>query len=463
MKRSHSSAFTKQHPGGSSSGNNNKRAKTKEPSVLDGDDGLEPLGKISIIDRDWSKIEWSPEQIEVIAAVRAGRNVFMTGPGGVGKSTLIPYLIHILQEEENKIVRITATTGIAAVQIGGTTLHSFVGVGLGEGAEASLIRKAQENKDTVQRWTKVDTLIIDEISMADPEYFIKADRIGRALRGHDSRAFGGMQIIISGDFFQLPPVIVDKEKRTTPYEFAFDTPSWWDLKLVNVELKTVFRQSDRVFVDALNRIRFGEPTPTDLKLLAQRVQAPIPMASELGIEPTVLYSRCRNVEEMNMKRLQQLDGPDYMYHHKTGWVVDEDGDGAGDAEPRRGRGGAITRDLERYLRHLQADMMRNTPAEKTVVLRKNAQVMLLINLDQEKGLVNGSRGVIVGFDTATGHPMVRFKNGIETVISPFSWKRGMRGYGEVYYKQVPLKLAWSVTIHKVRGKKRIAFYFHIFM
>lgn len=450
MKRTYGKAFN----GGASKWNNgnHKRQKRKEED----EEALEPLGKLHIPSRDWSSIKWSPEQLQVIDAVRQGRNVFVTGPGGVGKSTLLPYLVHIVQEEQDKIVRITATTGIAAVQIGGMTFHSFVGVGLGDGTQAEVIKSAMGSKQTEQRWTKVDTLVIDEISMMDPEFFIKADHIGRALRKDPLRAFGGMQLILVGDFFQLPPVITDKESRKTPYEFAFDTPSWWDLKLVNVELRTVFRQSDAEFVSALNRIRYGEPTPQDIQLLSTRVNAPL-SGDAIGIEPTVLYSRSRNVEQMNLDRLKQLPGPDYVFDHKTGWIMDGDapvneagGAAAASASATRPTR-AVGMDLERYLKRLQADMLKNSPAEKTVILRKHAQVMLLINLDQEKGLVNGSRGVIVGFDDASKHPIVRFQNDVEMPISPHSWKRGEKGYGEVYYTQVPLKLAWAVTIHKSQG------------
>jgi len=458
MKRSFASAFGKKKDNGTGAAAAHpkkkkphgppavKKAKhTERPDAAAAEP--ESLGKMRLPERDWAAVKWSPEQLSVIDAVRQGRNVFVTGPGGVGKSTLLPYIAHILQEECDRIVRITATTGIAADAIGGMTFHSFVGVGLGQGAQADLIRTAKGSKETVLRWTQVDTLFIDEISMMDPDFFTKVDHIGRALRHEATKPFGGMQLILFGDFFQLPPVITDKEKRQSPFEFAFDTPSWWDLDLVNVELRTIFRQSDVPLIGALNRIRYGEPTAADIALLMTRLNSPARQAP--GVKPTVLYSRCRNVEDVNKEHLRQLAGLDYVYEHKTGWITD-DANGGEDGGQRRSR--PVGQELERYLRRLQAEMLKNTPAEKTVVLRRDAQVMLLINLDQEKGLVNGSRGVVIGFDGASQqHPIVRFQNGQELTIVPHQWKRGEKGYGEVYYTQVPLKLAYAVTIHKSQG------------
>lgn len=400
----------------------------------------EKLEKMVIQNTDWTKITWSADQLAAIAAVRAGRNLFITGAGGVGKSTLLPHLIYILQEEMNLIVRATATTGIAALNIGGTTLHSFLGAGLAKESKEVLLRKLQAKPEVKARLTQVDALLIDEVSMLAPDFFEKVNYLISAIRGRPNEPFGGMRVILFGDFFQLPPVVPkDEVHATTPnVKFCFELPIWWKLNLVCIELTKVFRQSDATFIEMLQRIRRGETTQEDFAKLKERLNAHVP-SGLLDIVPTQMYSRTRTTEQKNQQALAKLPGESVFYEHKMGWTI----------LPGLEKSAA---DVVK-LNHISKLIHEHPPADKTLELKVGAQVVLLVNLNQAGGLVNGSRGVVTGFEGVDGkHPIVKFASSPQAIaIAPYNWKRGPDDGFQVYFKQVPLKLAFALTIHKCQG------------
>lgn len=191
-----------------------------------------------------SAISLSSEQKHVLdLVVKNGQSVFFTGPAGTGKSVLMRAIIAELKKKwarDPERLSVTASTGLAACNIGGQTLHSFAGIGLGKEDVPTLVKKIRRNAKAKNRWLKTKTLIIDEVSMVDGDLFDKLSQIARTLR-NNGRAFGGIQLIITGDFFQLPPV-PDGGKREA--KFAFDAATWNTSIDHTIGLTQVFRQKD---------------------------------------------------------------------------------------------------------------------------------------------------------------------------------------------------------------------------
>jgi len=370
-----------------------------------------------------------------------GSNFFLTGSAGTGKSFCLEAIIEMLRRTGKK-VEPTATTGIAAVNIGGSTLHSFAGIGIGEETRDELKRKAMSKK-LRDIWMNVDVLIIDEISMLDPDFFEKISLVAQVAR-QDGSPFGGVQVIGVGDFFQLPPVVpkmkFSKKNSTvsdTPNMFAFESDLWKQTFKQTVELRDVFRQSDPVFVRMLQRIRWGEVTQEDMRILTGRLGARI---GEAGVAPTFLHSRVEEVERINSARLNEITHAPRSYHMVDGYIF-----------PKEEAADELPSTLK--VNYAIGQLRKNVPVEHTLQLKAGAQVMLLVNLSTEHGLVNGSRGVVTRFtDTTPIYPVVRFQTGNEVVIRAYMWKKFFRNRVYAYVAQIPLKLAYAFTIHKSQGQ-----------
>jgi ATP-dependent DNA helicase PIF1 len=460
---------------------------------------------------EFEGITWSREQEHAIRLIMRGRNAFITGSGGAGKSLLLRYLIATLRAAR-RVVQVTGSTGMAAVNVGGTTLHRLLGCGLAveplPALQGSLLGKPR----VVDRWRAMHVLIIDEISMVSAEFLHKCDQLARWMRGRLDVAFGGIQVIFVGDFAQLPP-IVDRARETADLEwpqFCFELPLWQDpsLDLAVVDLKTVFRQRDDRLVRALNLMRFAEQTREHEALFEARVGAHLPADDD--VEPTRLYARVNQVDALNEQRLGDLPGEPTVFGSTCGWQLDP--------------GVTMKPEIERLLRGHQETLEKHAPATPVVRLKVGAQVVLLANLDVEAGLVNGTRGVVRRFATAAEeqaradarrdkerkkkertektdagegeiqssdgsgadededgkgegkkeeiererelaptlalrqpgddggrYPVVAFACGVEMRIAPHKWSVAEQGVGEVNYWQVPLLLAWAMTIHKCQG------------
>lgn len=198
------------------------------------------------------------DQERALEAVKKGHNIFLTGSAGTGKSFVLRHLIGALKRRHgNNAVHVTASTGAAAVLIGGTTLHAFAGIGLGKEDAATLVKKVYANKLTSGRWQRARALVIDEVSMIDCDLFEKIDYVARQLKT-PNRAFGGLQLIVCGDFFQLPPVSAGSGGVTGPKRFAFQSKAWERAVQETVELKRVMRQGEEKFVRVLNELRWGK-------------------------------------------------------------------------------------------------------------------------------------------------------------------------------------------------------------
>jgi hypothetical protein len=373
---------------------------------------------------DVMKGGFNAEQRKAYEAVMSGRNVLITGQGGVGKSWVVGKITSELKRR-NISYAVTASTGAAAILIGGITLHRWAGIGLGTGSAEALakeINRSRKKTRALKNWRETRVLIVDEVSMLDAELFDKLEEIARLVRGrfrldHQTLPFGGLQVVLCGDFAQLPPV---KAKGG----FCFQSGCW--NRVINprnqIELVEVIRQSEGPFRMALGEIRMGEVSKETQELLRSRVGAKV--GTDL-IKPTILLSLRNVVKRKNEEELAKIE--DTMREFKAQDRI----------SPYPKGGESVARSMiERANKNLQ-------PRE-VVRLKVGAQVMLIFN--HSDTLVNGSRGVVIGYQQ--GWPVVQFINGESIVALPHCWrvKVGDKTYME--REQVPLILAWSVTIHK---------------
>jgi hypothetical protein len=373
-------------------------------------------------------------QKEALDILKLGHNVFLTGPAGSGKTYLLNQYIKYLKE--NKIpVGVTASTGIAATHMGGTTIHSWAGIGIRDVITAKdigdLMKRAYLRKN-LQR-TKV--LIIDEISMLHAHRLDLIDQITKAFRGN-SAPFGGMQIVMCGDFFQLPPVTKPKpvqpinpnsEEQLTldpsiaiPNEsradFATESDIWNTMQLRICYLDEQHRQDDRAFLRVLNDIRNSDVTEMTVEYLSERLDKDV----EGYAKPTRLFSHNTDVDAINLKHLEKLDGEEKEYFMT--W---------------RGSLG------------LTEGLRRSCLAPEKLILKKGAQVMFVKN-NYEVGYVNGTLGEVIGFDDKD-HPIVRTFDGAELVVGQASWDVKEDDTELAAIAQLPLRLAWAITVHKSQG------------
>ena len=380
------------------------------------------------------QVQVTSEQARVLQLVQDGRNVFLTGGGGVGKS----FLIHTAVQQARaagKRVAITASTGAAADVIGGTTLHALLGLGLAKEPIEKLIVSALRSHKINKKWQRLDLLIVDEVSMIDPDFFITVDRVARAVRRQPEMPFGNLQLLLCGDFFQLPPVL-PKTRNPAQLSFCFQTESWHSAALHNVELTHIFRQiSDPTFTHLLQRARTGDYTVEDVDTLMQRLN--VELVDFANIEPTRLFARRVNVDDLNESNLAKLDTDTETYHAQVRWMLDADVNAA-----RRD-------DMTKVLKQAAANVDTHAAVKSELTLKVGAQVMLLCNLNVQDGLVNGSRGVVTRF--AQQLPVVQFARGQELTIDKYCWEIKVEDAGTIFYRQVPLQLAWAVTIHKAQG------------
>lgn len=333
-----------------------------------------------------------------------------------------------------KTIAVTSTTGISAILIGGTTLHSYLGIGIGEGTADELANDVYKKSKSRQKWVNLDVLIVDEVSMLSPELFDKLDYIGKKLRGRNrmigntklpERPFGGIQLVLCGDFLQLPVVGSDY--------FCFESEAWKKAIDKVVYLTEIIRQPDPEFQSVLNDLRYGILTKSTKRLLKSRVG--VELKNDLGIKPTRIYTTNAAVDHMNETELDLLakDNRDFYQYDMDIEFLE------------------FVQNKEQAMEKYRKSCIAPT----TIQLCVGAQVMLLANLDVSSGLANGSRGVVIHF--VDDLPMVRFLNGVEQVINYHCWEIGENRKKQVRIVQIPLKLAWSVTVHKCVGMNTLIF------
>ena len=378
----------------------------------------------------------SPDQQAVFNSYLVGNNIFMTGPGGTGKSRLIQEIVN--HASDNKIkTQVCALTGCAAVLLNcnAKTVHSWAGIGLGRGDEETIIRNICKNKYKRNAWTKIDLLIIDEVSMMSLKLFELLDNVARSAR-KCRRPFGGLQVIFSGDFYQLPPV--GDEDDITTRQFCFESERWRDIFKDQIKLTKIFRQEDPVYIKILNKIRQGKVSPKIIEKLNEQINKPIP--ATLEITPTKLFPMRYQVDRINTEQMALLDKEDTITYS-----IQIPGDLPVSNQEKAIRSQTSPEQITREIEQLKTSIL----GEQTLHLKCGAQVMCVANIDMEgpNPVCNGSQGIIQRFER--GLPVVKFMNGHERIIGYHDWiSDNIPGIG---VRQIPLILAWAITIHKSQG------------
>ena len=383
-------------------------------------------------------MEFSREQQIAFNKYIEGKNIFITGPGGTGKTALIR---HIQKDAYKKCVdiQVCALTGCAAVllECKAKTVHSWSGIGLGNGSIEHIVNKIMKNRYAKATWKCTDILIIDEVSMMSQKLFEMLDAIGKAVR-RNLKPFGGIQVIFSGDFYQLPPVGTKDEPETT--KFCFESPLWFDIfKLQDhVNLNKIFRQSDPSYQRILNQIREGRLKRSSNEALLGQVGRKI--TTDCQIRPTKLFPTKNKVDYINITEMNNLAGKEYEYKVKY------HGDLEMSASERLARMGYTKEQIHTELMYLQS----NLRCDEIVKLKVGSQVMCIVNIQLDNGdiLCNGAQGIVVDI-SPQGLPIVKYKNGYQMTMGYHIWQSELiPGIG---VSQIPLILAWALTIHKAQG------------
>lgn len=352
------------------------------------------------------------KQAEALDIMKSGASVLLTGPAGSGKTFLLTKYIGYLKEN-NVAVAVTASTGIAATHIGGRTIHSWCGMGIEEDMtpeQLSVLKKKDYLAKSVA-FTKV--LIIDEISMLGARQLDLVDRICKMFK-EDNRPFGGMQVIFCGDFFQLPPV----KRGGRDARFVTESDVWCGMDLGVCYLEEQHRQSDKKFLSVLKDIREDSVTDETMKILKGRMGKSV----KSKIKPTKLHTHNLDVESYNRGELDKLEGSELVF--------DMEADGVANLVESLQRGYCL--------------------APQKLGLKIGAVVMFVKN-NFNKGFVNGTLGKVVALDEESGFPVVETFSGDMIIASPEEWviEDGKEIIASV--RQVPLRLAWAITVHKSQG------------
>lgn len=352
------------------------------------------------------------KQSEALDLLKLGNNVFLTGPAGSGKTYLLNQYISYLRKHRVGVA-ITASTGIAATHLNGRTIHSWSGMGVRDELSLTDLKAMQRDKRLRKSYLQTKVLIIDEVSMLHPGQLDLVDTIGKHMLD-PLLPFGGLQVILSGDFFQLPPV---SRNTVGDKQFAYEAVAWATGSFVSCYLSEQHRQGDDPLINVLNEIRSGhagEQTKIPLRTRYKREPAG-------SVRPAILYARNINVDRINHGELAALDGDEQFYQmHSTG------------------------------NRTLVESLKRNCPAPQQLKLKVGARVMFVKN-DSEGLYVNGTLGLVTAFDEDDNLPHVRLFCGQVIVVEPEQWSYEENDVITAKITQVPLKLAWAITVHKSQG------------
>ena len=364
------------------------------------------------------------KQNEAFKAMKNGFNIFITGPGGSGKSHVINFFVEYYknnyEDDENKLY-VTSSTGLSSLLINGITINQYSGIGIGDKEIDYYVKKISKNKKTRERWRNTKILIIDEVSMISSDIFEKLDIIGQKIR-KNGKPFGGIQIILSGDFLQLPPVKAN--------EFCFESFSWDICINKTFYFDKIIRQKNGEFQNILNKIRVGN-VDADVVETLEKCRNRV-LKNDKGIMPTLLFSRKDMVKTYNDSKLQELiNKGEKTVEYKSKYVFSS----------------KVREEVKPdYIQLINSQYN----IDDNIVLTKYSQVMLNVN-GIDEGLANGSRGIIIDFtNDEKQNPIVYFLNGKTIEIKPKDYKIEEEK-DSVIKKQIPLIHAWAITIHKAQG------------
>ena len=362
-------------------------------------------------------------QDEVLAILKTGANVFLTGEPGSGKTHTINRYISWLHDHNIQIA-ITASTGIAATHINGSTVHSWSGIGIKRKLTSRDLSDIGKKGRVAQRVKKAHVLIIDEVSMLTADALMMVEAVCRKIR-NDKVLFGGLQVVLVGDFFQLPPVVppefdTDGQRSLIMPDieylrFAFSASIWQTLNLHTCYLLEQHRQQDLAFLDLLSSLRQGTITASHHSLLQARSAAIAPKGA------TQIFSHNIDVDRINSLELKKLSGVEQAFI-------------------MTGRGPA----------QLVAQLQRGCLSPEKLALKVGAKVMFTKN-DPSGKFVNGTLGTVTGFSKENTCPLIKTLAGRNLVAEPMEWSLEDGGKILAKIRQMPLRLAWAITIHKSQG------------
>jgi ATP-dependent DNA helicase PIF1 len=392
----------------------------------------------------------SIEQRLAFEKFRRGENLFVTGPGGSGKTRLIEYFVKHCKQV-GKTCQVTAMTGCATTLLprmcNPRTIHSWSGIKLCKGDRDAIIQGALRKKTTRTTWRKTDVLVVDEVSMMSKKVFEVLDAIAKTARLSTS-VFGGMQVVFTGDFLQLPPVPTQGEKDSA--KFCFETSLWERVFSFpnNIELRTIFRQRDPVYQDILMEVRKGKLSEKNAAILQKYCRD-----EKEETDPTALVTRLFPVryktEALNQRKYDELTSDEYEYAAvvQSNCKTNLDTGKPLSVEDMLKCEGLSKAEKEYELRN----MLTTANYPEKMALKKGCVVMCTTNLDLDNNICNGSQGSIIDFTkVASGSvPVVRFSNGLVRQIEPKF--RQSDEYPCLAIAQIPLCLAWGLTIHKIQG------------
>lgn len=354
-------------------------------------------------------------QGDALNILKMGHTAFLTGAAGSGKSYVLREYISYLRKHGIPHA-VTASTGIAGTHINGTTIHAWSGIGIKDFITKHDLENFEEKQPLYQKWNNTEVLIIDEISMLSSVFLESLDKVAKHMRRND-KPFGGLQVVFCGDFFQLPPIVKNtKGIESMRDAFAYSAKAWKEAKPVVCYLTEQHRQKDDVLTTILNSVRKGDVDEFVWDHLEERGRE---SSSHQG-EHTKLYTHNVDVDEINQKAFDSIEGKPYVYPMST-----------------------------RGSQKLVDGLMKNCLAEETLRLKVGARVMCIKN-DPDKKFQNGSLGIVVDFDKENT-PTIELLNGKKIQIFSESWRIEDEGKVKAEITQLPLKLAWAITIHKSQG------------
>jgi len=350
-------------------------------------------------------------QDQALEILKTGASVFLTGEPGSGKTYVVNSYVRWLKKHKID-PGVTASTGIAATHIGGMTIHSFSGIGVAEFLSKYDVDRIASIERIARRVLDTSVLIIDEVSMLAGNTLELVDMVFREVRKSEL-PFGGMQVVLVGDFFQLPPVA--REGRNAV--FAFESKSWEFLNPVVCYLTDQYRQEDKIFLDILSAIRGNCVEDSHFELISGRMAD---TAKSFDSIPK-LFSHNTDVDAINSRELLKLPNDPKVFSM-----------------------------ISKGAKVLVEQLKRGCLSPEKLELKKDAVVMFTKNSPLGK-FVNGTLGAISGFDQETGLPIVKCKDGSEVIATPMKWTIEEHGSVKAMIEQIPLRLAWAITVHKSQG------------